>query len=205
MKKVSDSLMFKHRGLVGVVCLFPLGIAVVLSSPLIAENTLTDFITDILGWFCFGLYITFRIWSTLYVGGRKDKELQTRGPYSITRNPLYFGTFCFALSISFFLESISLVVATMIAIAIYSRWVIAAEEQVLQRTFGDTYSNYIKNTPRFIPSFSHYCAESFVQVNLKTLKTEVKRLWFAALLPVIVERIMYLRNVPWWPHWFVLP
>src|SRR5574337_582273 len=135
MKKVSDSLMFKYRGLVGVVCLFPVGIAVVFSSPLIAENTFTDFITDVLGWCCFGLYITFRIWSTLYVGGRKDKELQTQGPYSITRNPLYFGTFCFALSVSFFLESISLMVATTIVIAIYLRWVIAAEEQVLQRTF----------------------------------------------------------------------
>lgn len=205
MNKVSDSRMFKNRGLVGYICLFPLGLAVIFSSPLIAENTVTDIITDILGWFFFGLYITFRIWSTLYVGGRKDKELQTQGPYSVTRNPLYFGTFCFALSISFFLESISLAVATMLVITIYSRWVIAAEEQVLLGIFGDTYSNYLKNTPRFIPGFAHYHTADFVQVNLKALRTEVKRLWFAALLPVIIERIMYLRSIPWWPHWFILP
>ena len=122
------------------------------SFPRIAENTLIYFITDVLGWFCFGLYVTFQIWSTLYIGGRKDKELQTQGPYSVTRNPLYFGTFCFALAISFFLESISRVVATILAIAIYSRWVIAAEEQVLQKTFGDAFSNYVKHTP-ITPAF----------------------------------------------------
>jgi len=61
MKKVSDSRMFKNRGLVGYICLFPLGLAVIFSSPIIAENAVTDIITDILGWFCFGLYITFRI------------------------------------------------------------------------------------------------------------------------------------------------
>ncbi len=205
MKKVSDSLTFKYRGLVGVICLLPVGIAVFFSFPLIAENTLIDFITDVLGWFCFGLYITFRIWSTLYIGGRKDKELQTQGPYSVTRNPLYFGTFCFALSISFFLESISLVVATILAIAMYSRWVIAVEEQVLQNTFGDAFSNYVKNTPRLLPRFSHYQATDFVEVNLRALKTEAKRLWLSAALPLIIERIMYLRSVPWWPHWFILP
>lgn len=31
-----------------------------------------------------------RLWSILYVGGRKNQELVTGGPYSMTRNPLYF-------------------------------------------------------------------------------------------------------------------
>src|ERR1041384_2965565 len=30
-----------------------------------------------------------RLWSTLYIGGRKSAELVRTGPYSITRNPLY--------------------------------------------------------------------------------------------------------------------
>ncbi|HQU32663.1 MAG: isoprenylcysteine carboxylmethyltransferase family protein [Planctomycetia bacterium] len=204
MKSVADSLMFKYRGFVGVICLLPVGIAVIFSTPFIAKNAYIYFIADILGWLCFGLYVTFRIWATLYVGGRKDKELQTQGPYSITRNPLYFGTFCFALSVSFFLESISLVAATVITMIIYFRWVVAVEECVLLKTFGSAYSNYRKNTPRFIPRFSQYCAAGFVQVNLGALKTETKRLWFAATLPVIAERIMYLRAASWWPHWFTL-
>ncbi|MFO0794892.1 MAG: isoprenylcysteine carboxylmethyltransferase family protein [Candidatus Brocadiaceae bacterium] len=161
MKSVTDSVMFKHRGFVGVICLLPVGITVIFSSPFIAENSLTDFITDVLGWFCFGLYVTFRIWATLYVGGRKDKELQTQGPYSVTRNPLYLGTFCFALSISFFLESISLVVATILAIAIYSRWVIATEEEVLSENFWGHFFKFMSKTPAYSAFFSLLCCYRF--------------------------------------------
>ncbi|MEW6635116.1 MAG: isoprenylcysteine carboxylmethyltransferase family protein, partial [Pseudomonadota bacterium] len=42
----------------------------------------------------FGVLLIFlgiigRLWSTLYIGGRKSAEVVTGGPYSITRNPLY--------------------------------------------------------------------------------------------------------------------
>ena len=35
------------------------------------------------------LGIVGRLWSTLYIGGRKSAEVVTGGPYSMTRNPLY--------------------------------------------------------------------------------------------------------------------
>lgn len=31
-----------------------------------------------------------RLWSVLYIGGRKTVEIVSTGPYSVTRNPLYF-------------------------------------------------------------------------------------------------------------------
>ena len=33
--------------------------------------------------------IAGRLWSTLYIGGRKSASVVSDGPYSITRNPLY--------------------------------------------------------------------------------------------------------------------
>ena len=33
-----------------------------------------------------------RTWCTLYIGGRKKRELINKGPYSVVRNPLYFFT-----------------------------------------------------------------------------------------------------------------
>lgn len=205
MKKVSDSLTFRYRGLVGVICLLPIGISITFSSPFISEDTFTDLVMDALGWFCFAMYATFRTWATLYIGGRKDKKLQTQGAYSITRNPLYFGTFCFMLSISFFLKSVSMVIAMIITCVIYSYWVIASEEKVLLRIFGEAFSNYARDTPRIIPRFSRYYATDFIIVNLKPLKTEAKRLWRAAALLILIVLIMHFRTAPWWPHWFILP
>lgn len=197
--------MFKHRGLVGIICLFPVGIIIIFSSPLVEEGTFIDFAMDALGWFCFAFYVTFRIWATLYIGGRKDKELQTHGPYSITRNPLYFGTFCFMFSITLFLKSASLLAMMLITTIIYSRWVIAAEEQVLEGIFGNTFRDYVHKTPRLLPRFSYYHVPDSVEVKLKAMKTEARRLWCAALMPFLAEVIMHLRSAPWWPHWFTLP
>jgi peroxiredoxin len=82
------------------------------------------------------------------VGGVKDKVLQTTGPYSITRNPLYVGGFCFALSIAFFLKSSSLALLTLAASAAYVRWVVPAEEEVLESIFGEAFREYKRRTPR---------------------------------------------------------
>jgi len=37
--------------------------------------------------------IVGRAWCSLYIGGRKKAEIVSRGPYSITRNPLYVFSF----------------------------------------------------------------------------------------------------------------
>jgi protein-S-isoprenylcysteine O-methyltransferase Ste14 len=49
------------------------------------------------GW-CLWPGATLRLWSTLYIGGRKRVVLVSDGPYSLCRNPLYVGTFLIALS-----------------------------------------------------------------------------------------------------------
>ncbi|TIL80128.1 MAG: isoprenylcysteine carboxylmethyltransferase family protein, partial [Mesorhizobium sp.] len=44
---------------------------------------------EMLGVLLIFLGVVGRLWSTLYIGGRKSSEVVTGGPYSITRNPLY--------------------------------------------------------------------------------------------------------------------
>ena len=200
-----NSLVFKYRGFVGMICLGSVGLAVAFSFPLVEDGTFLDITGNALGWLCFMLYVTFRLWATLYIGGRKDKELQTQGPYSITRNPLYFGSFCFALSTAFFLKSFSLLMATLITAVIYSRWVIAFEEQVLEKAFGAAFHDYVQKVPRFLPRLSHYQAHSSVELELQAMKNEAKRIWIASLLPAFAGSLMQLRMADWWPHWFTLP
>ena len=41
------------------------------------------------GIFAIILCIFGRTWTSLYIGGRKNRALLTKGPYSVVRNPLY--------------------------------------------------------------------------------------------------------------------
>jgi len=205
MKAISHSLMFKYRGILGIIVFVPVILGVMLSSPRVQEDTVLDFVMDTCGWICFLLYAVVRIWATIYIGRRKDKELQTQGPYSVCRNPLYLGSFCFALSPAFFFESFSLLAAAFALGLIYLLLVIPAEEKVLGTLFGEEFYNYCQQTPRIIPSFKHYRSSSAIEVRVRGISLEVKRLLLACILPLSAEIIMCLRSAEWWPVLFNLP
>lgn len=200
MSAIRESWAFRNRGLLGALLLVPTAALVLLSEPWVAEDSAAGLAMDFAGWVSFVLYVTFRLWATLYIGGKKDTALQTRGPYAMTRNPLYFGSLCFALSIAFFLKSPLLLLVIVALGAIYSGAVIKAEETLLEGKFGDEFRRWSRVTPRIVPSVALLRSEPSVEVNLRGLRKEALRLWGAALLPFIAEVLSHLRAAPWWPH-----
>lgn len=205
MATINDDPNFRRRGLIGSILLLPVGIALAFSKPVLPEESILDLLADLFGWFFFFLYLTFRLWATLYVGGRKDRELQTLGPYSITRNPLYFGSLCFALSAVFFFKSALLLFALCVVCGFYIEKVIKSEERHLESRFGEAFRAYCRRTPRLLPSPALYRSDDSVTIKMKAIGLEAKRLWLAALFPIAAEIIMRLRIAPWWPRWFHLP
>jgi hypothetical protein len=135
------------------------------------------------------------------VGGRKDRVLATEGPYSMTRNPLYVGSFFLALSCGAFLHSLVFLAGVTMLCVLYARGVVAVEEGMLGRIFPEQYPAYLRRTPRFFPRLSLHHAPATVTVDTAALRREGKRLAGAALLPVILHGVEYLRAAPWWPHW----
>lgn len=95
-----------------------------------------DIAFDSGAWGLLAACIGLRFWATLYIGGRKEKELVTTGPYSLCRNPLYRGSLCAALSMALFLNSFTLLFAVILVAAAYSRLVILFGETRLEETFG---------------------------------------------------------------------
>jgi len=89
-----------------------------------------------------------RLWSTLYIGGRKNAVLVTTGPYSISRNPLYFFSILGAAGIG--LAFGSLVVAAVLGGAIAAILAATAhrEAALLGQRFGASYDAY---APSFQP------------------------------------------------------
>lgn len=205
MKSIGESFAFRNRGKVGFVLAAPLVLLLLVSYPTVGENTTAGIALNVAGWLVFGLYVTFRLWATLFIGSRKDTELQSEGPYSITRNPLYFGTFCFALSTVLLLKSLTLAFVVLVGFFFYSRFVVRAEERFLAGKFGEQFALYCHGTPRFVPALSRFRSPETVTVSLRACRAEAKRLWTAFLFPVAVEIMLQLRMSAHWPHWFRLP
>lgn len=208
MKKedpVNTAWSFRQRGTIGLFLLLPVIILWVFSKPLIAGTGLADVAADFCGWLFLTLYMIFRLWSTVYVGGRKDRELQMQGPYSITRNPLYFGSFCFVLSVAFFCKSLILVLMILVVGYIYSKKVVASEEAFLENMFGDVYRDYKKRVPRFFPNPFLFHSEPRVDIEMRPFEKEIWRLFLAMFMPVFFELLVYLKTLPHWPHWVTLP
>lgn len=196
---------FRNRGVIGGLLLAPPGVAVVFSTPLIRHDSPLDHVTESLGLSFFLLYLFMRAWATMYVGDRKQKELVTEGPYSICRNPLYLGSFCSAIAIALFLNSITLLIVTAMAALVYCRAVIPSEEAGLRCQFGEAYERYARQTPRMLPSLRCYQARATVEVRLAGMRREMKRLILSLLLLIGAFTLCHLRALPWWPHYFILP
>jgi protein-S-isoprenylcysteine O-methyltransferase Ste14 len=202
---VRDTRGFRNRGLLGGAFLVPMVLLVAFSQPALPENSVVARALDALGWVFFLVYVGLRIWATLFIGGHKNSVLQAEGPYSLCRNPLYWGSFCFALSLGCFLKSISFAGVVVVVFVLYCQWVVRAEENVLEWRFGEDYLNYCRRTPRFWPRFSAFHSPPDLHVNLNHLKKEVVRLCRAVLVPVGMQLIMEWRMASWWPHYFWIP
>jgi len=98
--------------------------------------------------------LLFRIWSSGFIF--KDDRLAVEGPYSIVRNPLYFGSYimgagCLVAGGTWILLAVYAVTFPVVYISL-----IKTEEERLGDLFGDTYAEYCSSVPRLFPSFRHY-------------------------------------------------
>ncbi len=79
------------------------------------------------------------------------KELVVRGLYRFVRNPMYVGVLSILLGEGLFFESLRLLEYTAIVFAFFFLFIILYEEPILRRKFGESYQNYCKTVPRWIP------------------------------------------------------
>lgn len=199
------SAWFRRRGLFGGLILGTATALALASNPYFGEDTWIELAIDLLAWSMFLTGVAVRLWATLYVGGRKEQTLVTAGPYSITRNPLYFGSFLIALSLGVFLQSLMFIACVLLVAWLHTARTIRAEEQVLREIHGAAFDAYCAHTPRLIPAPRCYETPAIVEVNVSGLRRELHRVvrWIA--LAMCMELISHLREAPWWPHLLGLP
>ena len=83
------------------------------------------------------------------------KRLVARGLYRYVRNPMYFGVLLALLGEAWLFGSLALVIYAAIAFTWQHLFVVFYEEPALKRKFGESYSEYLSRTPRWIPHLNN--------------------------------------------------
>lgn len=158
----------------------------------------------------FGVLLIFlgiigRLWSTLYIGGRKSSEVVTGGPYSITRNPLYLFSTVAAAGVGAQIGSFSGIILFAALCAGAFHIVIMHEEKFLKQALGAPYEAYLAKVPRFFPRLSLYDEGDTGSFKPRLLlNTLLDGLVFLVALPAF-ELIDGAQQSGMLPVWFTLP
>jgi protein-S-isoprenylcysteine O-methyltransferase Ste14 len=155
-------------------------------------SPLLDIALSAAGLVAFLAYAALRVWATLYLGGNKDRELQTAGPYSLCRNPLYVASLCLGIALAGSVESLALLAAVFAAAVLYVPIVIVPEEKLLAERFGDVYRSYCERTPRLWPRLAGFHTASSVAVDMERLGKEARRVGRAAVAIILLEALYRL-------------
>ncbi len=186
----------------GSVILIPAAVVSVFSTPLLGENSWAHLTVQTVAWATFLAGAGLRFWATLYVGGRKERELVTDGPYSICRNPLYAGSLLLGVSAGLFLESPLFLAALLLVLTLYTRATVAVEEAVLRSRHNQEYDAYVRRVPRFWPTSRAFHTPAHISVNVHTLWLECARASRWIWLPIVGEALTHMRALAWWPRMF---
>lgn len=80
---------------------------------------------------------------------REKTELKTDGVFRYTRNPLYTGAFFMCIGSCLFSVHIINFILCAAGIGIH-HWIVTKEEIFLEERFGEQWSLYAKNVPRYL-------------------------------------------------------
>lgn len=152
-----------------------------------AEHEVVVSVMFLLGTMLVGAASLGRMWCSLYIAGYKNDRLVMDGPYSATRNPLYF--FSFLGTIGFGLCTGTLIIPAVMAVlfAVYYPFVIATEEKRLEGRHGQAYLDYRKAVPAFFPRLSQLREPDEYVVQPKVYRRHIfSAIWFIWMLGALV-------------------
>lgn len=138
-----------------------------------------------------------RAWCSLYIGGRKTAEIVQRGPYSISRNPLYVFSFMGAFGMGALTGSLTIAMLFLLIAVVVFTATVKREEAWLSRAFGPNYAAYMARTPRFWPDPSKWRDQDTLEVRpiffLRTLRDGA----VMALAYPLFESLEYIQDIGW--------
>jgi protein-S-isoprenylcysteine O-methyltransferase Ste14 len=153
-------------------------------------------VTSVAVGFPFGvLGLAIRAWSSGLI--RKNKALATDGPYAMTRNPLYLGSFIAGCGVSIMGGEPILAAVFVFAYLTTYRQIIVNEEAHLAKLFPDELPAYMAAVPRFFPAVTKF--KGFGQYDGMHMLKKHKE-WQAWLGLLAITGVLLTKALELWPQ-----
>lgn len=149
-----------------------------------------------------GLATVGRLWCNLYIVGYKNQTLLTTGPYSISRNPLYFFSALGGIGVGLATKTMFFGVLIASIFALTYRGVIRTEERRLAHLHGERWAAYELSVPRFFPRFGRLVEPAGYLVHPRLFRRHLlDALWFVWAAG-LMELLAGMRSAGWLPTYF---
>ena len=130
-----------------------------------------------------------RVFSTLSIGGLKDRVVVQTELYSVSRNPLYFSSFLMAVGTGLLFARIDFTGLLIIAFMMVFYPMMRNEARVLREKFPD-YPEYQRQVPLFFPNFQRWKDRERYEINFDLLK---RTLLESSLILLAIPVMLFLR------------
>ncbi|HUV39477.1 MAG TPA: isoprenylcysteine carboxylmethyltransferase family protein [Planctomycetota bacterium] len=161
---------------------------------LTAADTNATFLT--LGACVFALGIALQVWSKAVL--RRNRTLNTTGPYALCRHPFYLANAVFDLGICLMSGSLWLVAVYPFVFALAYLPTLRKEEAELTALFGEAYPEYRRRTPAILPDVVGLVRHRHTGLSWENLRAErqVSRVVRYAAFPILVVLAHRVWNAP---------
>jgi protein-S-isoprenylcysteine O-methyltransferase Ste14 len=93
----------------------------------------------------------YRMWSSVFIAGRKDVEVVSDGPYARCRHPLYLGSLVAGTGLALSTRSVVVMLLLPMVLAVLLALAIHREERFLSARHGAAWTRYAARVPALWP------------------------------------------------------
>ena len=147
-----------------------------------------------IGFFFIMLGTFFRAWASGYIN--KNNELATRGPYALSRNPLYFGNFILGIGIAIAANHLYSYIIFAIYYFVFFPALMVMENNRMREKFGEKYEKWSKGLNSFFPGIKKIDTSGF-NISYYMKNREYKVIYFSLFIVIalIFKALFYYKKI----------